>query len=308
VNQTEYHKLKSDNGKGQMITEKLKYLEPKTMEEAVSLLSQHKEAAKVVAGGTDLITQLKKGAELPRYIINIKGIPDQDSITYDEREGLRIGALATIHSIEVSPVIRQKFGVLAKAASELGTSQIRNCATIGGNLCNAAPSAETAPALLVLEARLKIVGANGERTVHIEDFFTGPGQTMLHPDEILSEIQVPNPPPRSGGVYLKQTVRKALDLATVGVAVITRLDGDIIRDVKIALGAVAPTPIRARKAETVIREQRLDDALLDEAGLVASREASPIDDVRSSADYRRKIIRVLVGRAIRQAAEQIKAE
>lgn len=291
-----------------MITEKLKYLEPKTIEEAIFLLSRHKEAAKVVAGGTDLIVQLKKGAELPRYIINIKGISNQDSITYDEREGLRIGALATIHSIEVSPVIRQKFGVLAQAASKLGTSQIRNCATIGGNLCNAAPSAETAPALLVLEARLKIAGANGERTVHIEDFFTGPGQTVLHPDEILREIQVPNPPPRSGGVYIKQTVRKALDLATVGVAVITRLDGDIIRDVKIALGAVAPTPIRATKAEAIIKEQKLDDALLDEAGLVASGEASPIDDVRSSAEYRRKIIRVLVGRAIRQAAEQIKAE
>ena len=291
-----------------MIAEKFKYLEPKTMEEAVSLLSRHKEAAKVIAGGTDLIIQLKKGAELPRYIINIKGIPNQDSITYDEREGLRIGALATIHSIEVSPVIRQKFGVLAQAASELGTSQVRNCATIGGNLCNAAPSAETAPALIVLEARLKIAGTGGERTVPIEDFFTGPGQTVLHPDEIISEIQVPNPLPRSSGVYIKQTVRKALDLATVGVAVITRLDGDIIRDVKIALGAVAPTPIRARKAETIIREQKLDDALLDEAGLVASGEASPIDDVRSSADYRRKIIRVLVGRAIRQAAEQIKAE
>ena len=288
-----------------MITEKFKHLEPKTIEEAIFLLSRHKEAAKVIAGGTDLITQLKKGAELPRYIINIKGIPDQDSITYDEREGLRIGALATIHSIEVSPVIRQKFGVLAQAASELGTPQVRNRATIGGNLCNAAPSAETAPALIVLEARLKIAGAGGERTVPIEDFFTGPGQTMLHPDEILSEIQVPNPPPRSGGVYLKQTVRKALDLATVGVAVITRLDGDIIRDVKIALGAVAPTPMRARKAETLIREQKLDDALLDEAGLVASGEASPIDDVRSSAEYRKKIIRDLVRRAIRQAVEQI---
>ena len=291
-----------------MITEKSKYLEPKTIEEAIFLLSRHKEAAKVVAGGTDLIIQLKKGVELPRYIINIKGISNQDSITYDEREGLRIGALATIHSIEVSPVIRQKFGVLAQAASELGTSQVRNCATIGGNLCNAAPSAETAPALIVLEASLKITGAGGERTVPIEDFFIGPGQTVLHPDEILSEIQVPNPPPRSGGVYLKQTIRKALDLATVGVAVITRLDGDIIRDVKIALGAVAPTPIRATKAEMIIREQKLDDALLDEAGLVASGEASPIDDVRSSADYRREIIRVLVGRAIRQAAEQIKAE
>ena len=290
-----------------MITAKFEYLEPKTMEEAVSLLSRHKEAAKVIAGGTDLLIQLKKGEVLPRYIINMKCIPNQDIITYDEKEGLRIGALATIHSIEVSPVICQKFSVLAQAAGELGTLQIRSCATIGGNLCNAAPSAETAPALLVLGARVKIVGAGGGRTVPIENFFTGPGQTVLHPDEILSEIQVPNLPPRSGSVYIARTVRKALDLAIVGVAVVTTFDGDILRDVKIALGSVAPIPIRARRAETVIRGQRLDAALLDEAGLAASEEASPIDDVRSSAEYRRKMIRVLEARAIRQAAEQIEA-
>lgn len=290
-----------------MITAKFEYLDPKTMEEAALLLSKHKATARVIAGGTDLLVQLKNGKGLPGYIINMKGIPNHDFITCDEKEGLRIGTLATIHSIEVSPVIRQKFSILAQAASELGTSPVRNCATIGGNLCNAAPSAETAPALLVLEARVKIVSADGERTITIEDFFTGPGQTVLHPHEILSEIQIPNPLPRSGGVYLAQTVRKALDLAIVGVAVVTTLDGDILRDVKIALGAVAPTPIRARRAEAVIRGQRLSNALLDEAGLAAAEEASPIDDIRGSAEYRRKVIRVLVGRAIRQAAEQIKA-
>lgn len=290
-----------------MITDKFEYLDPKTMEEASLLLSKHKATAKIIAGGTDLLVQLKQGEGLPRYIINMKGIPNHDFITCDEKEGLRIGALATIHSLEVSPVIRQKFSILAQAANQLGTSPVRNCATIGGNLCNAAPSAETAPALLVLEARVKIVSADGERTVPIEDFFTGPGQTVLHPHEILSEIQIPNPLPRSGGVYLAQTVRKALDLAIVGVAVVTTLDGDILKDVKIALGAVAPTPIRARRAEAVIRGQRLSDALPDEAGLAASEEASPIDDIRGSAEYRRKVIRVLVGRAIKQAAEQIKA-
>ena len=290
-----------------MITAKFEYLDPKTMEEAALLLSRHKAAAKVIAGGTDLVVQLKQWERLPRYIINMKGIPNHDFIACDEKEGLRIGALATIRSIEVSPVIRQKFSILARAASELGTSPVRNCATIGGNLCNAAPSAETAPALLVLEARVKIISADGERTVPIEDFFTGPGQTVLHPHEILSEIQVPNPLPRSGGMYLAQTLRKSLDLAIVGVAVVTTLDGDILRDVKIALGAVAPTPIRARRAEAVIRGQRLSDALLDEAGLAASQEASPIDDIRGSVEYRRKVIRVLVGRAIKQAAEQIKA-
>ena len=284
-----------------------KYFKPKTIEEAVSLLLRHKDEARVIAGGTDLLVQLKKGEVWPRYIINIKDILNQDIITYDEKKGLRIGALATIRSLEASPVIRQKFSILAQAASELGTLQVRNYATIGGNLCNAAPSAETAPALIVLGASAKIVGSDGERTVPLENFFTGPGQTVLHADEILSEIQVPNLPPRSGSVYIARTVRKALDLAIVGVAVVTTLDGDILRDVKIALGSVAPIPIRARRAETVVRGQRLDATLLAEAGLAASEEASPIDDVRSSAEYRRKMIGVLVGRAIRQAVEQIKA-
>ncbi len=290
-----------------MIAAKFEYLAPETMEEAALLLSRHKTAAKVLAGGTDLLVQFKHGERLPRYIINMKGIPNQDFLAYDEKEGLKIGALATIRSIETSPVIQQKFSILAQAASQLGTASVRNCATIGGNLCNAAPSAETAPALLVLEARVKIISADGERTVPIEEFFTGPGQTVLHPHEILSEIQVPNPLPQSGGVYLAQTIRKALDLAIVGVAVVTTLDGDILKNVKIALGAVAPTPIRARKAETVIKGQRLSDPLLDEAGLAASKEANPIDDIRGSAEYRRKVIRGLVGRAIKQAAEQIKA-
>ncbi len=288
-----------------MITAKFEYLEPKTMEEAVLLLSRHKDTAKVIAGGsTDLLVLLKKGKVLPRYVIHMEGIPNQDIISYDEKVGLRIGALATINSIEVSPVVRQKFGILAQAASQLGTPQIRNRATIGGNLCNAAPSAETAPALLVLEAKVKIVGAGGERTVPLENFFAGPGRTVLSAGEILTEILVPNLPPRSGGVYIKQTVRKAMDLAIVGVAVIITLQGNIIGDVKIALGAVAPTPIRARKAEAIIRGQKLDVALLDKAALVASEEASPIDDIRSSAEYRRRIVRILVARAIRQAAEQ----
>jgi len=277
------------------------------MEEVVSLLLEHKGAARVMAGGTDLLVQLKKGEALPRYIIDIKGIPNQDTITYDEKDGLTIGALTTIRSIELSPVIQNKFNVLAQAASELGTLQIRNRATIGGNICNAAPSAETAPALIVLGARLRIIGADGERTVPIESFFTGPGQTILHPHEILSEIQVPNLPPRSSSVYIAQTIRKALDLATVGVAVITTIDNDVLKDIKIALGSVAPTPIRAGKAETIIKGQRLDDALLGAVGLAAAEEASPISDLRGSAEYRRKMIRVLVERAIRQAAQQVKA-
>jgi len=284
-----------------------RYFEPKTIEEALSLASQYRGECKFLSGGTDLLVQMRREGVLPGYIINIGTITGQDYISYDEQAGLRIGSLATIHSIEASPVIREKFGILARALSQMGTVQVRNQGTIGGSLCNASPSADTAPALIVLGARAKIIGVSGQRVVLMEDFFTGPGQTVLKSDEILAEVQVPNLPPRSGGVYIKQTVRKALDLAIVGVAVVVTVEGDILSDVKIALGAVAPTPIRARRAEEIVRKCKMTDELLERAGQTAVGESSPIDDVRSSADYRRKMVKVLVMRAIGQAVEQTKA-
>ena len=290
-----------------MLSPKIEYFTPKTIQEACSLVLQYKGEAKIIAGGTDLVVEMKREEVLPKYIINIGGI-GLDYITYDDRDGLRIGALATIRSIEVSPLVRERFNILSQAASKLGTWQIRNRGTIAGNLVTAAPSAEMAPALIVLGAKIKIMGADGENIVPVENFFTGPGQTVLQSDEILTEIQVPNLLPRSGGVYLKQTIRRSLDLAIVGVGVIITMDDDVLSNVKIALGAVAPTPIRAKKAEGILDGQRLNDDLLEKASLTASDESSPIDDVRSSADYRRRIVKVLVGRAIKQAVEQVKAE
>ena len=289
-----------------MFTSKIEYVTPKTIEEARSLVLKYKGEAKIIAGGTDLVVQMKHQEVLPKHIINIRGISGQDYIIRDEKEGLRIGALATIRSIEVSPVVREKFNILARAASMLGTWQVRNRATIAGNLCNAAPSAETAPPLIVLGAKAKIMGADGQRTVPIENFFIGPGQTILKPGEILTEIQVPNLLPRSGGIYIKHTLRKALDLAIVGVAVIVTMDGDTLSDVKIALGAVAPTPVRAPRAEDVLRGNQIDDDLLQKAAQTAFNQCSPIDDIRSSAEYRCKMIKVLVPRAIKQAAAQVK--
>jgi len=162
-----------------------------------------------------------------------------------------------------------------------------------------------APPLIVLGAKAKIMGADGERTVLLEDFFTGPGQTVLKTDEMFVEIQVPNLLPRSGGVYVKHTVRKAMDLAIVSVAVMATTDGDVLSDVKIALGAVAPTPIRAKRAEEILKGKGISDDLLQEAGQIASDESSPIDDIRSSADYRRKMIKVLVVRAVKQAVTEV---
>ena len=277
------------------------------MEEAVSLLSEYEGAAKVMAGGTDLLLQLKKGVLPPGYIIDLKGIPGQDNITYDEGRGLVISGMTTVRSIELSSIIKSRFCCLAQAASQLGTIQIRNRATIGGNVCNAVPSAETAPALLVLEAQLKLISADGERVVPIESFFLNPGQTVLSPYEILTEINIPDLPAGSGSAYMAWTLRKALDLAMVGVAVVTTINNSILTEVRIALGSVAPIPIRARKAEALLQGQRLDDELLNEVGLVAAQEASPIDDIRGSAEYRRKMITVLVKKAIRQSVQQAQA-
>lgn len=284
-----------------------KYFAPETLEEACSLLSEHKDNARVIAGGTDLLLKMRQGDVLPKYIINIRNIPEQDYIVYDEKKGLRIGSLTTICSIKTSSLIQEKFGILAQAASQLGTVQIRNQATIGGNVCNAATSADTIPALLVLGASVKIVAAGGERTIPIEDFFVGPGQTVLKADEIVVEIRVPNLPPRSAGVYMKHTIRKALDLAIVGVAAIATLDGEVLGDVKIALGTAAPTPIRARGAEDILKGQKIDEKLIEKAAQTASDESSPRDSMRSSAEYRKKMLKVLVGRAVRQAIEQARA-
>lgn len=289
-----------------MLSPKVEYLTPKTIEEACSLALKYKEQAKIIAGGTDLLIQMKHKEVLPKYIINVRGILGHDYIIHDEKAGLRIGALATIRSIEVSQLIQQKFPILAQAASKLGTWQIRNRATMSGNLVTAATSADTIPALMVLEAKLKLVATGGERSIPIENFFTGPGQTVLRPEEILVEIEIPNLSPRTGGVYIKHTVRKALDLAIIGVAALVTVDGDTLSDVKIALGTAAPTPMRAKRAEGVLKGKKISKELLQEAGQAAVDESSPRDSLRASADYRRKIIKVLVARAIEQAVGQVR--
>jgi carbon-monoxide dehydrogenase medium subunit len=285
-----------------------KYFAPKSIKEAVSLLSEYTDKSKIIAGGTDLLTQMKSRVVLPDFLISIGGICDLDYINYDEVDGLRVGALTAIASIESSSIIQSKFGILAQAASMLGTPVIRSRATIGGNLCNAAPSADIAPALMVLGARVKIAGVDGEEVIPIEGFFTGPGQTIVKHDQVLTEIQIPNLPLQSGGTYLKQTRRQGADLAVVGVAALVTMEGAILKDVKIALGAVAPTPIHAKKAEEILKGKKLDGKLLEESSQSASGESSPIDDTRSSADYRKRLVATLVKRAVRQAVEQVRME
>lgn len=278
------------------------HLAPKTVEEACLLLSKYKGKAKVIAGGTDLLPAMRNREVTPAYIINVRSIPNLDYIHYTDAEGLKIGALVTLYDIESSPIIREKFPMVADAASKIGTPQVRNMGTIGGNLCNAAPSADTAPPLIGLEAKAKINGPNRERVIALEEFFIGPGENALQADEILTEIQIPNPPPHTRGVYLKLPARTMVDLAVVGVAVVVTLDDKerSIVDAKIVLGAVAPTPVRARQAEDIIKSKAISRELIEKAAEAAAGEAKPISDLRGSASYRKEMVNTLTKRAIRQ--------
>jgi len=285
---------------------KFDHLEAKTIEEACSLLAKYKGKARVIAGGTDLLVSMKGREISPQYIINIKAIPNLDGINYSRKDGLVIGAMTTLAAIESSPIIGERFPILSSAAHQTGSPHIRNIGTIGGNLCNAAPSADMPPSLIGLEAKAKIKGLTGERAVTVEQFFLGPGVSALKAGEILTEVQVPNPPPHTRGVYLKLPARTAIDIAVVGVAVVVTLDtkGVNIADAKIVLGAVASTPIRARQAEDIIKGKALDDELIQKAAQAAADEAKPISDVRGSASYRKEMVKVLTNRALKQATTQ----
>ncbi len=277
------------------------YFSPKTVEEAISLLSQYGDKARVVSGGTDFLVQMKRKEPSPDYVISLGNLHDLNYIKFDESKGLRVGALTPIADIAGSSLIKSRFSILAQAAGMLGSPAIRNQATLGGNLCNAAPSADTAPPLLVLGAKAKIAGASGEKTVLIEDFFLGPGQTILGRNQVLIDIEISVLQPHSRGVYLKQKRREGADIAVAGVAALVVLEGEVLKDVRIALGAVASTPVRARKAEEILRGRKLDPQLLEKASKAASDESTPIDDIRGSSEYRKKLITTLTKRAVTQA-------
>lgn len=281
---------------------RFEYLEPSSAAEICSLLSRYKDEAKVVAGGTDLLVSIKKRVLTPKYVIGMRQIPDFNDIDYTDTTGVRIGTLAILRDVEMSSIIRDKLPILADAASMMASPAIRNMATIGGNLCNAAPSADCAPPLIALGAQAEIMGSKGKRTIAMESFFTGSGTTALDFEEILVHIQVPNPPPHTVGSYLKLR-RTAVDIAIVGVAVVATMDLEhkTIADARIVLGAVAPTPMRAHQAEEIMSGKAIAKGQwIEEAAQVASEEAEPITDVRASADYRRAMVKAFVREAIRQ--------
>ena len=283
------------------------YFEPRTLPEAAGILADAQGKASLLAGGTDLLVEIKEHIRQPDYVVNLKRIPGLDGLEFDSAHGLRIGALATARTVETSPVIAQHYAGLAAAVRELGSIQVRNRATVVGNLCRASPSADTAPPLLADDARIRIFGPRGERELPLGEFFTGPGKTVLALGEIVVSLSLPSPLPHTGKVYIKHGRRKAMELATVGIAVSLTLDGSRCQAVRIVLGAVAPTPIRARAAEAVLHGVAIDEAVIQAAALAAMNEARPISDVRSSADYRRQMVKIQTARALRAAYERAAA-
>jgi len=308
---------------------KFDYLRPKTFEEALTLLAQYGDKAKLIAGGTDVIVMIKQKTMAPDVLISLRGIPGLNEIKFNG--SLSIGAMVTHRAIEKSEIIKKDFSALTDAADFLGSIQIRNVATIGGNICTAAPSADTATPLLVLGAQAKIKSLKEEKTVPMEEFFKGPGETVLQPGELLRELLIPKPLPNTGSAYYKLQRRLALDLPILGVSVLLSLDKNrvtcsdllctaspissilhkmeddeiVCREVRIALGVAAPTPMRAGKAEALLRGKKLSDELLEEAANTAAEEAQPRDTLRGEAWYRKDMIRVLVKRMAMRCIERV---
>lgn len=275
-------------------------LQPRSLAEALEMKKSYGERAKVLAGGTDFLVLLKDQKLKAEVVMSLRGIRELNFIRHEEGKGVTLGALATHGAVAASPIIRQRFPDLAEACVQVGAVQVQNLGTVGGNLCNASPAADAAPPLLLMDASLILASARGERRISIHDFFQGPRRTVLQADEILKEIFIPQIPGRRGATYLKLGRRKAMEIAIVGIGVAIHLNGSdqVVSDCRIALGSVAPTPLRARHGEEILRNQEIRDELIEEAAEVAAEEASPISDVRASREYRLDMIRVLCRRAI----------
>ena len=287
---------------------KFEHHAPVSLAEALGLLKKYGSKARVLAGGTDLLLAMKKRVLAPEHLINVKNIKALKGISYNDKKGLKIGALVTIAELEESPLIKEKAPALWDAVCIMASPQVRTLATIGGNLCSAVPSADTAPPLIAMGAEAVLSGPKGERTMLVEKLFKGPAESRVARNEILTYIQIPKQPERSCTAYLKLMRRAAMDLALVGVAAYVCLDKDgrTCKEVRIALGAVAPTPMRAPMAEQALTGNEITEVLAEEAGKVAGTVCSPISDVRASLGYRCDMVEVLTKRAVMEASARIK--
>ena len=286
-----------------MIIPEFEYVSPQSVQEACALLVQYGDSARVLAGGSDLLVKMKDGLMKPAYLVSLKNLDSLKAIRYETGTGVIIGARATHNEVMNNRLLQEKYRSVCEAAHSMAADQIRNIGTVGGNLVNAVPSADLPPILIALDARARIVGSSGERTIALEDFFLGPGKTVLEKGEILAAIIIPDQP-TTGSNYIKFGLRRAGALAVAGVASSVTVSDGTCRDVRVVLGAVAPTPMRARQAENVLRGKKISRELIDEAGRIAAAESKPISDIRGSIEYRRNLVNVLTRRSLKAAIEK----
>lgn len=276
------------------------------MQEALDLLDKYGYEAKLLAGGTDLIVKMRDGLIKPKHLIDISELKELKFIEED-KDTIRIGALTPLSEIEKSPLVRKWATVLCQAVEKMSCWHIKNSGTIGGNLCNASPAADTAPPLLVLGAELKIAGKDYERTVSVGEFFKGPGMTVMEPNELLTEIIVSKMEESAGASFQKLSQREGA-LAIVSSCALVLLSNEKVEDVRIALGAVAPTPVRAKHAEEMLRGKEPSEALIREACKEVLKDISPVTDVRGSRWYREEMSVVLTRRALLEAIDLMRCQ
>lgn len=275
-------------------------LEPKNLAEACNLLDEYREEAKVIAGGQSLLPMLRSRLIASHYVINIKGLSELDYIQ-EGPGGIMIGTLVTHRAVEDSPLIKLRFPMLVEMERQLASIQIRNWGTLGGNLCHADPAGDPAPCLIALGAKLKVKSVRREREIPLGEFFVDYLESVLEPNEILMEIGIPNHPPNTGGAFIKESVTTG-SIAIVSVGAVVTIDGEVVKDARIVLGAMGPTPIRVRDAERALVERRP----LEEVAMIAADEARPSADVGGSVEFKRNLVKVVTRSAVLEAMRRAK--
>jgi carbon-monoxide dehydrogenase medium subunit len=281
------------------------YLRPKSVSEALAMLSEHADDCKIICGGQSLLIVMRQGLVTPEYVIDIKGLNELDYIKYDEKDGLKVGATTTHRSIEKSELLKDKYPALVEMEEKLASIQVRNWGTIGGNLAHADAAGDPAPVLIAMNGSVKVGSASGERTITLDEFYTDLFETAMNHDEMVLEVQVPPCPAKSATKYQKFNLLDS-DQGIVAVAVSITLDGDTCKDARIVLGNAAATTIRAKEAEKILIGARFDETIFDNAGEAAAAECEPVADIHASEEYRRHLVKVLTKRMAKAAWEQAK--
>lgn len=280
------------------------YQEPTTLKKAFTLMEKYGDDARVIAGGTSLLIMMRQRLLMPKVLISLEHIPRFGKITYNARDGLRIGAGARHRDIELFPAVKKHYPLLHETFRKVAQPRIRNMGTVGGNLAGGDPLTDPGASLIALDAEVTLTSGKGKRTLPLDQFFIDYYQTALEPGELLTEIHVP-PPARPGWSHIKFTPRSVEDFATVGIAVTLKAQNGVCEDIRIGLNSVAPTIVHARKAEEVLRGKPIHDAALLELSEAAASECDPTDDNRGSAEYKREMVKVLVPRAVKEAQARV---